>query len=147
MSRNSKIILSKGIKLDRSYKQVLGWSESQIVELLLSNTNRVAYQENYSFIKERGTIKVQIPYATCLNANYLAFQNPDYSNKWFFAFIDKVNRLSDDATEIYYTIDIWSTWWDYWSTKACYIIREHVDDDTIGVNTIPENNAEMLNLF
>ena len=138
MSRNSKIILSKGIKLDRSYKQVLGWSESQIVELLLSNDNRVAYQENYSFIKERGTIKVQIPYATCLNANYLAFQNPDYSNKWFFAFIDKVNRLSDDATEIYYTIDIWSTWWDYWSTKACYIIREHVDNDTVGSNTIPE---------
>ena len=138
MSKNSKIILSKGIKLDRSYKQVLGWSESQIVQLLLSNNHLVASQENYSFLKEKGTIKVQIPYSTCLNANYIAFQNPSYSNKWFFAFIDKVVYLSELTTEIYYTIDIWSTWWDYWSTKACFIIREHVDDDTVGINTIPE---------
>lgn len=139
MSRNSKIILSKGIKLDRGYKQVLGLGETDMLNLVSDNSHRVVYQENYSFIKERGTIKVQVPYTTCLNANYMAFQNPDYSNKWFFAFIDKVTYLSETSTEIYYTVDIWSTWWDYWSTKPCYIIREHVADDTIGSNTIPEN--------
>ena len=156
MSRNSKIILSKGIKLDRSYKQVLGFTETEMFNLLYDNNHRVAYQDNYSFIKERGTIKVQIPYATCLNANYMAFQNPDYSNKWFFAFIDKVNYLSENSTEIYYTIDVWSTWYDYWNTRACYIIREHVSDDTVGSNTIPEglehgpyicNNVYYDNIF
>ena len=69
----------------------------------------------------------------------MAFQNPDYSSKWFFAFIDEVKFLSENSVEVIYTTDIWSTWKDYWDAKACYVIREHVTDDTIGRHTINED--------
>ena len=134
----SRLILSKGIKLDRDYRQVLSFTESQMLELMLDSSHLVSSKNDYNFIKERGSIKVQETYSNCLKANYMAFQNTEYSGKWFFAFIDDVKYLSDYATEIYYTIDIWSTWFDYWNPKSCYIIRQHATTDNVGDNLIPE---------
>ena len=134
----SRLILSKGIKLDRDYRQVLSFTETQMLELMLDSSHLVSSKNDYNFIKERGSIKVQETYSNCLKANYMAFQNTEYSGKWFFAFIDDVKYLSDYATEIYYTIDIWSTWFDYWNPKSCYIIRQHATSDGIGENLIPE---------
>ena len=134
----SRLILSKGIKLDRDYKQVLSFTETQMLELMLDSSHLVSSKNDYNFIKERGSIKVQETYSNCLKANYMAFQNTEYSGKWFFAFIDDVKYLSDYATEIYYTIDIWTTWFDYWNPKSCYIIRQHATTDNVGDNLIPE---------
>lgn len=136
MARNGKIILAKNIKLDKEYQNVLTYSENDMLTLV--TTNQVAYAEDYSFIRETGRIRVGFPYSVCLSANYMAFQNPDYSGKWFFAFIDKVNYISNATTEIEYTVDIFSTWWSYWDSKPCFVVREHVNDDTVGANTIPE---------
>lgn len=92
MARNGRILLCKGIKLDRNYRNVLNFGESQMLELCSQNV--VAQANDYSFIRERGSIKVNFNYNTCLSSNYIAFENPDYSGKWFFAFIDKVNFIN-----------------------------------------------------
>ena len=135
--QNSKIIICKNIKLDKGYKDVLDYTESQM--LTLCQTNAVASANNYSFIRqERGYIKTSFSYEDALKCNYMAFQNPDYSNKWFFAFIDDVEYANDGTSKIYYTIDEFSTWYDYWNAEACFVMREHVRDDTIGLHTIPE---------
>ena len=136
--KNSKVILSKQIKMTKDYKEVTSLSESVLLSLLTANDHLVSYKENYSFIRERNSIKVNETYATCLQANYMAFQNPSYSNKWFFAFIDDVKYLSDTATEIFYTVDVWSTWFDYWNPKTCFIVRQHATTDNIGDNLVPE---------
>lgn len=139
MARNSKIYLAKNIKMDKNYKSVLGYTEAQMLSLITDNNNLVYYNAQYSFIRERGTIKVDCPYGTAVQSNYMAFQNSDYSNKYFFAFIDEVKYLGDNSSEILYTVDIWTTWWEYWDPKACFVIREHVIDDTVGINTVPED--------
>ena len=136
--KNSKVILSKQIKMTKDYKEVTSLSESVLLSLLTANDHLVSYKENYSFIRERNSIKVNETYATCLQANYMAFQNPSYSNKWFFAFIDDVKYLSDTSTEIFYTVDVWSTWFDYWNPKTCFIVRQHATTDNIGDNLVPE---------
>ena len=137
--RDSVVYLAKNIKLDKNYKNVLKYSEQQMIELITNQNNLVYYGNKFSFLREDGSIKVEVPYSQALQSNYIAFQNPDYSNKWFFAFIDKVEYISNATTKIYYTIDLFSTWWSYWSPKACYVIREHVEDDSIGLHTVPEN--------
>lgn len=136
---NSKIILAKNIKMDRQYTNVLSYSESQILTLVTSSAHKVAEANNYSFLRPTGSIMAGFTYEQCLQSNYIAFQNPDYSNKWFFAWIDDVIYKGDKNTEIRFTIDAWSTWFDYWTKKACFITRQHVNNDTIGANTIPEN--------
>lgn len=137
MARNGRILLCQGIKLDRNYRNVLNYGESQMLELCSQNV--VAQAEDYSFIRDKGTIKVNFNYDLCIGSNYIAFENPNYAGKWFFAFIDKVNYISEGATEIEYTIDIWSTWFSYWVQMPCFVSREHVNNDTIGLHTVPEN--------
>lgn len=136
--RTSKIILCSNIKLDKEYKNVLSYTESEM--LALCNANKITESENFSFIKpNKNEIEVPFTYLQCLTANYIAFQNPTYANKWFFAFIDEIEYRNNSNTRIRFTVDVFSTWWDYWQPKACYIMREHVNDDTIGANTVPEN--------
>ncbi|UWG09262.1 MAG: major tail protein [Bacteriophage sp.] len=134
---NSKILLVKNIHIDRQYTNVLSYTEAQMLELCQANL--VAQADNYSFLRPTGSIMAGFTYAQCLQANYIAFQNPDYSNKWFFAWIDDVIYKGDKNTEIIFTVDAWSTWFDKWQKKTCFINRQHVNDDTIGLHTIPEN--------
>ena len=134
---NSKILLVKNIHIDRQYTNVLSYSESQMLELCQANL--VAQADNYSFLRPTGSIMAGFTYAQCLQANYIAFQNPDYSNKWFFAWIDDVIYKGDKNTEITFTVDAWSTWFDKWQKKTCFINRQHTNDDTIGLHTMPEN--------
>lgn len=141
MSYNSKIILCKGIKINKDYTNVLSYSEQQMLNLCNSEGIKINEASNYTFIDRNKKIRVSFSYSQCVLANYIAFQNPDYSNKWFFAFIDNVEFKGNMNTEISFTIDSWSTWFDYWQKKPCYIIREHVNNDGIGVNTIPEDLA------
>lgn len=137
---NSKIILCNGIKLDKNYKNVLNYTTEQMLTLCNSNSHKVASSDSYSFIRSnRNSLVVDFTYNTCLQCNYMAFQNPDYSNKWFFAFIDDVIYTSDSATTINYTIDAWSTWFDNWTPNMCFVEREHTNDDSIGANLIPES--------
>ena len=133
---HSQIILTD-TKLDREYVNVLSYTEQQM--LSLCETNKIAKATDYQFIREHNSIYTNFTYAQCLQANYIAFQNPDYSNKWFFAFIDDVIYQGEENTEIKFTVDSWATWFDYWTKKPCYVIRQHVNDDTIGANTIDEN--------
>lgn len=134
---NSKILLVKNIHIDRQYTNVLSYSEVQMLELCQANL--VAQADNYSFLRPTGSIMAGFTYSQCLQANYIAFQNPDYSNKWFFAWIDDVIYKGDKNTEITFTVDAWSTWFDKWQKKTCFINRQHTNNDTIGLHTIPEN--------
>lgn len=135
----SEIILCKNIRLDKSYINVLSYTENQMLSLCRSNEHLVASDDDYSFIRNTGNIFTNFTYSQCLNANYIAFQNKDYSNKWFFAFIDEVIYQGEENTEIRYTIDAWATWFDKWSAKKCFIERQHENVDTIGSNLVDEN--------
>lgn len=134
---NSKIMLCSGIKLEKDYKHVLTYTENQMVALCTSKAK--VSRNTYSFIRHgKNTIEVDVDFATCLQCNYMAFQNTDYSNKWFFAFIDSIEYRNNYTTRINFTVDVFHTWYDYWTPEPCFIIREHVNNDTIGANTIPE---------
>lgn len=144
MARNSELILCSNIRLDRAYSNVIDYSESDM--LSLCRTNKIAGDSNYSFIRSESRLVTSIPYGTALQGNYIAFQNPDYSNKWFFGFVDDVKYVNDNSTEIYYTIDQFSTWFRDLTLNDCLVVREHTNDDTIGSNTIEEsiNAGEMI---
>lgn len=140
MARTGKVILAKGIKLDREHNNTLYIDEDKMVELMLLDSHKVYETQNCSFInsKNENSINLNIDYATALKANYIAYQNPNYSNKWFFAFIDSVDLLGTGSIKINYTIDTFNTWWEYWTANNCYVIREHVSNDSVGAHTIPE---------
>lgn len=139
MILNSKIIISKGIKLDRNYDNVLSYNPNEMLELMMSDKHMVASANDYSFIRKTGRISTGFSYSQCLRSNYIAFQNIDYSNKWFFAWIDTIEYKSEKCTEIAYTIDVWSTFFTDITLTSTMVLREHTLDDSIGSNIMPEN--------
>lgn len=136
--RTGKVIIAKNIKLDKTYKNVIDYTEANMLTLV--NTNKVAESSSCSFLRPgENIIDTSFTYSDSLKCNYLALQNPSYSNKWFFAFIDEVEYINNGTTRIHYTIDIFSTWFNYIEIEPTFVVREHVNDDTIGIHTIPES--------
>lgn len=135
--RNSEIILCN-MRLDKEYKNVLNYTQEQMVT---ECRKKGVYTNNtYSFIRPTtNIIEVNVPYNQAIGCNYIAFQNYDYSNKWFFAFIDDVEYRNNNCIRIKFTVDVWSTFFSQLTIFDSFVIREHTNDDTIGANTVPEN--------
>ena len=150
MARTSKIYLCKDINVDNEYTNVLNYTVQQMLDLCTDNTHLVASASNYSFIREtENTISVGFTYGQCLQSNYIAFQNSDYSNKWFFAWIRDVKYVSDATTQITFEVDAWSTWFNDLTITNSFVIREHVNSDGYGEHTIPEGleTGEYVNMI
>lgn len=126
--------------MDRNYCNTLNYNNSQMVGLLTGSDHLVAQRSDMSFLNvTAGEIQIQIPWETCLQANYIGFQNPNYGGKWFFAWIDNCTMKSPNNTLIKFTLDIFSTYWGYWQAMKCVVEREHVANDAIGANLVPED--------
>lgn len=136
LNKNSEIILCSGIKMDKEYENVLSYSESDFVALC--RTNQIYNGLKYAIIQP-DTIDIAASYDVCIFANYIAFINPRYGNKWFFAWVTDVRLLNPSTTRITFKVDVWSTWYSRFTIGKAFIEREHVTDDTAGKHTIPEN--------
>ena len=78
-------------------------------------------------------------YDDVLPYNYVMYQNTNYSNKWFFAFITDIKFFSEGKTDIYIETDVMQTWMFDIEIKKSFVEREHCSYDGIGYNTQPEN--------
>lgn len=76
--------------------------------------------------------------------NYLIYKNDSdttvnyYQNKYFYCYITNMEYINDSMTEITIKQDVFQTWQFDFIYKQCFVEREHVNDDGIGKNTIPE---------
>lgn len=132
-----KIYLYYGIKLSKDYNNVVDYTPTEMLNAL---ENKKLYEsENMNYIDYiTQTIKLDCQYQVAIQCNYLAFQNPRHGNKWYFAFIDDVKYESPKQCTVSFTIDVWTTFYNDWTPKPCFVVREHVNDDTIGKNTTEE---------
>lgn len=135
-NKNSEIILCSGIKMDRNYENVLSYNEEQMVSLC--RNHEIYSGLKYSIIQPNKTIDIACKYEDAIFANYMAFKNPKYGNKWFFGWVTNVELRNPNTTRITFQVDVFSTWYSRFTINQAFIEREHVSDDTIGKHTIPE---------
>lgn len=139
---NTTITLYKGVPLDNSYENTFYFSTTDKQNSYFSSLSAtVVLNENYRVEPNRTSIKIQMPYASVFNCNYMRFKNTSYENKWFYAFITSVEYVNEETTRISYEIDVFQTWLpnvDY-ELEQCFVEREHVADDSIGANLEPES--------
>lgn len=95
--------------------------------------------ENATYQRKEGIIRYPEHIDNILEYNYVMYQNKNYSNKWFYAFITKMDYVNDHMTNIYIKQDVFQTWQFDLIYKKCFVEREHVNDDTIGKHTVMEN--------
>lgn len=93
---------------------------------------QISYQRKDSYIRFPEHIDNIIEY------NYVMYKNNNYSNKWFYAYITRMEYENDNCTRVYIETDVWQTWQFQLTFMQSFVEREHVNDDTIGKHTIPE---------
>ena len=71
--------------------------------------------------------------------NYVMYKNTHYDNKWFYAYVTKMEYENDNCTRIYIKTDVFQTWQFDLTYMRSFVEREHVNNDTIGLHTVPEN--------
>ena len=136
---NSDVVLCRGVPIESDYRHTLYFDS-------------VAEQNNYFFRKafkqfhnvsyqreRRNVITLEIPATDVYACNYLLFKNTSYGEKWFFAFVNSVEYVNDNVTDIYYELDMMQTWMFEYTLMQCMVEREHSVTDKIFENTKPEN--------
>lgn len=59
-----------------------------------------------------------------INYNYVMYLNENYTNKWIYAFITRMEYENDYNTRIYITTDVFQTWQFDITFKESFIERE-----------------------
>lgn len=102
--------------------------------------------DNLTYVRKDGVLRIPtdetgvgVTYEKLLQYNFCMYQNTYFGNKWFYAFITDINWINPSLTEIKLETAYFQTWQFDLVYANSFIEREHVDNDTIGMHTIPED--------
>ena len=94
--------------------------------------------ENFTYQRQDETVRFPACRDDIIEYNYCMYRNTSYGNKWFYAFVTDMKYVSNEVTAISIKTDVFQTWQFQIVYKTSFVEREHVNDDTIGLHTIPE---------
>ena len=144
---NSRIDFLRGVPFDPSYENTM-YFDNINQQVSYFDTKIAVPFERFSYVRvDNGYIKVGWSIdggnATAIkdlyNANYMRFKNTSFENKWFYAFVDRVEYINNNTVGVYYHLDVMQTWHFEYAFNQCFIERQHTETDRLGANTIPEN--------
>lgn len=139
---NTTIKLIRNCPLDKSYQDTIYFTSVQQQTTFFVNTLEGITLQNNSYQRvNRGVMRVAVNAEQLYNCNYLAFQNASFGNKWFYAFITKVEYVNNVTSEVYYELDVLQTWHFDYVLMQCFVEREHSVTDSIGDNIVDEQLA------
>lgn len=135
---NTTIHLIRNVGLDNSYTNTHYFSNvSEQYSYFVSHAKRTL--NNYSYvIPASNVIRVNIKADEIYDVNYIAFQNSNFGTKWFYAFVNSIDYVSNDVSDIHFEIDVIQTWLTEYQLRPCFIERQHVASDEIGENIVAE---------
>lgn len=140
--QNTIIKLYKGVGWCNSNKDVrLFTSEAQRESYLTARILAGGVFSNCSIVDIGRSIRVQGKLNNLIAATYMSFQNVEAGTtaRTFYAFVTAVNYVNVNTVEITYQIDWIQSYLFDFSWESCFVEREHVNNDAIGANTVPEN--------
>ena len=95
--------------------------------------------ESFQYIKKDNTIVVNGEVDLMYNCNYIMYQNNNFTNKWFYAFINRIEWASNSSVRLYVSTDVIQTWFFDITYYQSYVDRCHSDTDVAGDNIVPED--------
>ena len=85
-----------------------------------------------------GVLNVKANADKVMECNYLMIRNQNFSSRWYYCIITKVDYLSPNSCQVRFTVDAVQKYFFDYEIENEFIISEHGADDTIGAHTIPE---------
>lgn len=136
---NTDIVLCRDVPLDDTYVNTLTFAnQSSQQSYFYSKAYKTLTNNSYQRTME-GKLRIQCSMSEAMLCNYMYFRNVSFENKYFYCFITGWKYINNETTEISYEVDAFQTFWYDIRWLDCFVEREHVNDDTIGANIVPEN--------
>lgn len=135
---NGTVKLLTSVSLDMNYRDTFYFENVNAQTEFFSLKARYTFNE-FVPIRIPNAVSVPITADQCYNCSYMMFQNTNFNNKWFYAFITEVEWVSEHNCLIHYVIDDLQTWFFEMRIPPCFVEREHVNNDEIGRNIVPES--------
>lgn len=151
----SVVRVLRNVSLNSNYLDTYYFSSASAQATFFAGKAKHTFN-NVSPVRLPNTIRVDCAADDLFDCNYLMFQNANFSNKWFYAFITKIEWLNVNACTITYELDVLQTWLFDMDLPKCYIERKHSATDVKGDNLQPEpvsvtnytfDNANMFSAF
>ena len=138
----SRIILLKNpIEIDYSNELTFASREAQynyFYNLPKLECENATYQRKDEVVRFPTNENTNVTFEDLLEYNYCMYQNNAFDDKWFYAFVKKVTFDNPGMSYVELETDVWQSWCFDIAFKNSFIEREHVNNDSIGLHTIPE---------
>ena len=129
---NGYVELITGIKWHGDYADVRLFS-SEVAQINWFNLQTKIGFDNCSYTRgSQQFVAVNENIENLWQYNYMRYQNETMGNKWFYAFIDRLEYRAPMTTFVYFTIDVFQTWMFDFEFLTSMIIREHVGQQSVG---------------
>lgn len=136
---NTTVRILKNCPLDTTYDHTLYFlNKSQQVNYFSSLSKYTLKAYSYQRVNSN-TIRVEVKADNLYDCNYIMFQNSNFGDKWFYAFIKSVEYINNITSAIEYEIDVMQTWHFDYQLGQCFVEREHTVTDNPGDNIVAEN--------
>lgn len=137
---NSMVRLLTNVPLDNTYAHTIYFANKTAQQSYFESKTKagcILGQQSYQRYA-KGSIRLQKLADDIFDCNYMMFQNTAYGNRWFYAFINNVEYISNNVCEIGYEIDVIQTWFFDVTLLQSFVEREHSATDVAGDNIVPE---------
>lgn len=134
---NSNLILTNTPCND--YKNVILFNTKQAQENYFKSRKIKDELDNFQYIRKENAIAVPFHIDELWKCNYIMYNNDNYNDKWFYAFVTSLEYVNDNVTKLHFETDVFQTWFFDCNFKRSFVVREHVEDDGIGKHTVNEN--------
>lgn len=137
---NTTVRLLTGVPLDNTYAHTIYFANATVQrQYFESKGKQSCLFSNQSYQRyAKGSIRLSKSADDIYDCNYMMFQNTSYGNRWFYAFINNINYISNTVCEIEYEIDVIQTWFFDVTLLRSFVEREHSATDVAGDNIVPE---------
>lgn len=137
MSTPQSIInICTGVRLDSRYEHTI-YFEAPEDQRNYFGGKTVKVFPSYSYLRKSWPLKVAATMEEAKTWNYLFFKNTT-DGKTYYYFINTVEYINDSTVELGLELDVMQTYHFDYSLRPCFVERQHVDDDTIGLHTVDE---------
>ena len=160
VSPNGEMFIYADVPFDSEYTHSINRYASGNSDLFSVIGNQVGtgyckyrlFYQSYTRLSDN-SVRVQIPKENLIHCNYIAIRNgtgfeDQIENKTFFAFIERVEYVNNETSDIFFKLDYLQTYWGNFTIPANFIEREHcaISDDTVRNNLVPESiaNGDMI---
>ena len=138
-------------KLENDYKNTLTFASLDAQRIYFNDLpSKIIVATDYTYMKKDGKVRVGLPIDDIMDYNYCYYNNIGFKSqgtKRFYCFVTRMEYVNENCTDIYIETDVFQSWQFDIEWNRCFVEREHVNNDTIGVHTVPEDieHGEYIN--